>query len=521
PTNLGFNSRGVGYWTDGKLERIFQPTGDAHLWAIDAKTGKPILDFAEEGRIDLTLGLRREVNRRNYTVMSAPMVIGDVVLVGSSIFDGPTRKLMPPGDIRGFDVRTGKTLWTFQSIPQPGEFGHETWEGGSWEYSGNTNVWTNITADPETGYVYLPFGTPTNDWYGGHRLGDNLFAESIVCLDSKTGERVWHYQLVHHGLWDYDIPAAPTLFDLEIDGKQRKGVAVVTKQGFTYVFDRVTGEPIWPIEERPVPASDVPGERAAKTQPFPTKPPAFERQGMSEDDLIDFTPELKAEALEIAKKYKMGPIFTPPVVGTEEVQGTIQMPGWAGGANWWGAGLDPETGMLYIPSITSPISVSLTKPDAARSNFDYIRGFGHGGFGLEGPRGLPLVKPPYGRITAVDLKQGTIAWQVPNGDGIRQQIIDAGAPDPGPVGSSSSTGPVVTKTLLIVGQGARTSRAGSDDAGKPVLRAFDKATGKVVAELELPGSPSGTPMTYVQDGKQYIAIAVSSPEAGIVALSLP
>ncbi|MEM6706993.1 MAG: PQQ-binding-like beta-propeller repeat protein, partial [Acidobacteriota bacterium] len=473
PTNLGFNSRGVGYWTDGKLERIFQPTGDAHLWAIDAKTGKPILDFAEEGRIDLTLGLRREVNRRNYTVMSAPMVIGDVVLVGSSIFDGPTRKLMPPGDIRGFDVRTGKTLWTFQSIPQPGEFGHETWEGGSWEYSGNTNVWTNITADPETGYVYLPFGTPTNDWYGGHRLGDNLFAESIVCLDSKTGERVWHYQLVHHGLWDYDIPAAPTLFDLEIDGKQRKGVAVVTKQGFTYVFDRVTGEPIWPIEERPVPPSDVPGERAAKTQPFPTKPPAFERQGMTEDDLIDFTPELKAEALEIAKKYKMGPIFTPPVVGTEEVQGTIQMPGWAGGANWWGAGLDPETGMLYIPSITSPISVSLTKPDAARSNFDYIRGFGHGGFGLEGPRGLPLVKPPYGRITAVDLKQGTIAWQVPNGDGIRQQIIDAGAPDPGPVGSSSSTGPVVTKTLLIVGQGARTSRAGSDDAGKPVLRAFD------------------------------------------------
>ncbi len=523
PTNLGFNSRGVAYWTDGELERIFQPSGDATLWAIDAKTGKAVESFADEGRIDLTLGLRKKVNRRNYTVMSSPMVIGEVLLVGASISDGPTRKDMPPGDIRGFDVLTGETLWTFHSIPQEGEFGNDTWEGGSWEYSGNTNVWTNITADPETGYVYLPFGTPTNDWYGGHRLGNNLFAESIVCLDSKTGERVWHYQLVHHGLWDYDIPAAPTLFDLEIDGRMRKGVAVVTKQAFTYVFDRITGEPIWPIEERPVPKSNVPGERAAPTQPFPTKPPAFDRQGISEDDLIDFTPELKAEALEIAKKYRLGPIYTPPVVATDDVWGTIQMPGWGGGANWWGAALDPETGMLYVPSMTMPISVALNQPDAARSDFDYIRGFGHGGFQLQGPRGLPLVKPPYGRITAIDLKKGDIAWQVPNGDGVRQQIIEAGAPDPGPVGSLSSTGPLLTKTLLIVGQGAAVSRSvgGDGSEAKPVLRAFDKATGEVVHELPMTSSPSGTPMTYMHGGKQYVVIAVSAPEAALVAYALP
>ncbi len=521
PTNLGFNSRGVGYWTDGTIERIFQPAGDANLWALDARTGKVVPDFGVEGRIDLVTTLRREVNRRNYTVMSSPLVVGDVVIVGSSIMDGPTRKEMPPGDVRAFDVRTGELVWTFHNPPMPGEDGYETWEDGSADYTGNANVWTNMSADHELGLVYLPFGTPTNDWYGGHRKGDNLYAESIVCVDAKTGKRVWHFQLVHHGLWDYDIPAAPTLFDAVIDGRERKAVAVVTKQAFTYVFDRVTGEPIWPIVERPVPASDVPGEQASPTQPFPTKPPAFDWQGISEDDLIDFTPELRAQALEIVSNFKIGPLFTPPVLQKEGLTGTIQVPGWGGGANWWGAAVDPETGRLYVPSMTMPIAVGLLEPDKARSNFDYIRGMGHGAMQLGGPQGLPLLKPPYGRITAYDLTRGEIAWQIPHGDGIRQQLIDMGIPDPGPVGSPSGTGPLLTRTLLFTGQGSATDR-GAGGAGAAVLNAYDKATGELVHRTPLPGAPSGTPMSYFLGDRQYIVMAYGGgPEAGLMALALP
>jgi quinoprotein glucose dehydrogenase len=521
PTNLGWNSRGVGYWTDGEVERIFQPSGDATLWAIDAKTGKPVEGFGDGGKVDLTQHMRREVSRRNYTVMSAPLVVEDVVIVGSSISDGPSRREMPPGDVRAFDVRTGALRWTFHNPPARDEVGYETWEDGSAEYTGNANVWTNMSADPELGLVYLPFGTPTNDWYGGHRRGDNLFAESVVCVKAETGERVWHFQLVHHGLWDYDIPAAPTLFDLTIDGKEVKGVAVISKQGFTYVFDRVTGEPVWPIEERPVPQSSVPGEKSSPTQPFPTKPPPFEYQGISEEILIDFTPELEAEALALLEGYEWGPLFTPPVVQTDEVKGSVQLPGWGGGANWWGAALDPETGMLYVPSITSAIVVGLVAPDAARSDFRYIRGMGHGALSMQGPRDLPLTKPPYGRITAYDLTKGTIAWQVPHGDGIRQQLIEMGIPDPGPVGSYSGTGPLLTKTLLFFGQGSRTSRVTSE-GGLAVFRAYDKSTGEIVHEMELPARPSGTPMTYMLGGKQYIAMAVGGGgAAGIVALRLP
>jgi quinoprotein glucose dehydrogenase len=526
PTNLGFNSRGVGYWTDGDEERILQPSGDATLWAIDAKTGKPIESFGDGGKVDLVTTLRRKVNRRNYTIMSSPLVVGDLVIVGSSIFDGPTRKEMPPGDVRAFDVRTGELAWTFHNPPVKGEVGYDSWEEGSAEYTGNANVWTNMTADEELGLVYLPFGTPTNDWYGGHRPGDNLFAESIVCVKAATGELVWHFQLVHHGLWDYDIPAAPTLFDAVIDGKPRKGVAVVTKQAFTYVFDRVTGEPIWPIEERPVPQSEVAGEKSAPTQPFPTKPPAFDYQGDVKDYLIDFTPELHAEALKLIEGYITGPMFTPPVVATDTVKGVLQLPGWAGGANWWGAGLDPETGLLFVPSYTSPISVALSEPDAARSNFRYIRGMGQGVesfMGPRGPQGLPLTKPPYGRITAIDLSKGDIAWQVPHGDGIRQKLIEMGIPDPGPVGSPGGTGPLVTETLLFVGQGARADR-GVGGAGPGVLRAFDKKSGEILATVDLPAAPSGTPMSYSVGGKQYISMAFSGGEGGgtgLMALALP
>ncbi|MDA1092413.1 MAG: pyrroloquinoline quinone-dependent dehydrogenase [Acidobacteria bacterium] len=508
PTNLGFNTRGVAHWSDGVESRIFLATGDSHLWSFDAATGQPIGRFGGDGKIDLTQGLLREAPRGDYQVMSPPMVVGDVVIVGSSIADGPQNMTAPPGDIRGFDTRTGELRWTFHTVPQAGEFGSDTWEDNSWRYTGNTNVWTVMSADQELGYVYLPIGTPTNDWYGGHRVGDNLFAESLVCLDAATGERVWHFQMVHHGLWDYDLPAAPTLVDITVDGRDIKAVAQVSKQGFTYVFDRVTGEPVWPIEERSVAQSSVPGERTSPTQPFPSKPPAFERQGMSVDALIDFTPELRAEAEQILSEFEYGDLFHPP-----SEQGTIQMPGWGGGANWYGAGFDPDTDYLYVPSSTNPISVRLEKPDPGQSDFTYRRGRS----GLRGPRGLPLVKPPYSRLTAIDLSTGEQAWQVPLGDGPRQQVIDLGAPDPGPLGGNGYTGPVVTKTLLFLGV------RGNERTGQaPVLNAYDKATGDIVHALELPEAPSGTPMTYMANGRQFVVAAYSrGTDAGLLALALP
>ena len=508
PTNLGFNTRGVAHWSDGVESRIFLATGDSHLWSFDAATGQPIGRFGGDGKIDLTQGLLREVPRGAYQVMSPPMVVGDVVIVGSSISDGPQNMTAPPGDIRGFDTRTGRLLWTFHTVAQAGEFGNDTWEDNSWRYTGNTNVWTVMSADQELGYVYLPIGTPTNDWYGGHRLGDNLFAESLVCLDAATGERVWHFQMVHHGLWDYDLPAAPTLVDITVDGRDIKAVAQVSKQGFTYVFDRVTGEPVWPIEERPVAQSSVPGERSSATQPFPTKPPAFERQGMSVDALIDFTPELRAEAEQILSGFEYGDLFHPP-----SEKGTIQMPGWAGGANWYGAGFDPETDYLYVPSRTDPISVRLVQPDRERSDFTYRRGRS----GLRGPQGLPLAKPPYSRLTAINLATGEQAWQVPLGDGPRQQVIDLGAPDPGPLGGAVYTGPVVTETLLFLGL-----RGNRDTGQEPVLNAYDKANGEIVHAVDLPVPLNGTPMTYMAEGRQYVVAAYSSGvDSGLLALALP
>ena len=509
PTNLGFNSRGVAHWTDGDEARIFLATSDAHLWSFDAATGSPIGRFGADGKIDLTQGLRRPIDRSAYQVISPPMVVGDVVIVDSSISDGPRYKTAPPGDIRGFDVRTGELRWTFHTVPQEGEFGNDAWEDDSWTYTGNANAWSIMSADQELGYVYLPIGTPTNDWYGGHRLGDNLFAESLVCLDAATGERVWHFQAVHHGLWDYDFPAAPTLVDITVDGRDIKAVAQVSKQGFTYVFDRVTGEPVWPIEERPVAASSVPGERASPTQPFPTKLPAFERQGISVDDLIDFTPELRAEAEEILSQHEYGDLFHPP-----SLTGTIQMPGWGGGANWYGAGFDPDTNYLYVPSRTSPIVVALQEADPERSDFRYMRGAPRA---VSGPRGLPLVKPPYSRLTAIDLKTGDFAWQMPLGDGPRQRLIELGVTDPGPLGGGGFTGPVVTKTLLFLGlSGGRQGGQG------PVLNAFDKATGEIVHAVDVPATLTGTPMTYMADGKQYIVAAFGSGvNAGLVALALP
>ena len=403
------SGRGVAYWTDGQGDkRIIHVTKGYHLVALSATTGQPVPTFGEQGIIDLYEGLfdgldRPTLEEGQIGLNSPAIVVGDVIVVGAALrATAPTREF-PAGFVRGFDARSGAQLWTFHTIPQPGEIGNDTWENGSWRYSGNTGVWAPMSADEELGYVYLPVETPTNDLYGGHRPGDNLFAESLVCLDAKTGERIWHFQFVHHGIWDYDIPTAPALLDITVEGRRIKAVAQVTKQAFTYVFDRVTGQPVWPIEERPVPQSNVPGEQASPTQPFPTRPLPFDRQGVSVDDLLDFTAELNAEARRIASEYELGPLFTPPVLaGANGQRGLLMLPNMTGGANWQGGAVDAETGVLYVASVTNPTIAGLTN-DPGRSAMDYVGGGGRRrargrsarqGCGEIGPLGLPLIKPP-------------------------------------------------------------------------------------------------------------------------------
>ncbi len=511
---LGFSNRGLAYWTDGVSSRVVWGTGDGYLIAVDAATGIPVNGFGDGGRVDLIADIPRARRQApiNYSITSAPIIVGDVIVVGSAITDQPQYKEMPPGYVRGFDVHTGALLWTFHTIPLPGELGNDTWENGSWEYSGSANVWTLMSADTETGLVYLPVGSPTNDFYGGHRLGDNLFANSLVALDARTGERRWHFQLVHHDLWDSDPPAAPNLVDITVDGKPIKAVAQVTKHGFVFVFDRLTGEPVWPIEERPVPASDVPGERASPTQPFPTKPPAFDRQGLSEDDLIDFTPELRAEALALLQQHRYGPMFTPPSLPADTSLGTINVPGYIGGANWTGAAVDPDTGIIYIPSSTTPSRSGLAVPQSADATANYVRDVTTN---LR-PQGLPLTKPPYGRITAIDLNAGEILWQVPNGAGaptVRRHPALAGIDLP-PLGNGRDQ-VLVTKTLLISAQTT------ANDAGAYPLVARNKLTGETVAEIGLPDQPIGPPVTYFNEGRQYLAITVRGNPPDLVVLGLP
>lgn len=523
PGNLGYVHRGIAYWTDGQIDRLLLGTHDAYLISVDAKTGALDKSFGTEGRVDLMGNLAHAVRATNYSVSAAPVVVKDVIVVGASIHDGPTHKEWPRGDVSGFDVRSGKKLWTIHSIPQKGEFGNETWGDDSWTYTGSTNVWTNMSTDEELGYVFLPFGTPTDDFYGGHRPGNNLFAETILALDVKTGKRVWHFQGVHHGIWDYDFPAAPILVDITVNGKPVKALAQVSKQGFTYVLDRRTGAPVWPIEERPVPQSTVPGERTSPTQPFPTKPPAYERQGVTESDLIDFTPELKAAALEVFKQFETGPLFTPP-----SEKGTIVNPGWAGGANWAGAAFDPETQTLYVPSMTSPIVVQLVKPNAERSNLLYARG------GTQMPPmldGLPLLKPPYGRVTAIDLSKGDTKWVAAIGDGPRNHPLlkDLNLPA---LGAPIRNAALVTKSLLFVAMGAGNLGGGRNIpvGGRPMskveieptkFRAYDKATGAPLWDVEAPGRPLASPMTYMFQGKQYIVVAAGGgTSAELVAYAL-
>jgi quinoprotein glucose dehydrogenase len=546
PTNLGFVHRGPTFWTDGEIERLFYAGGDSRLRALDPKTGKPVDSFGDGGAVDLTLGLRREFPRRKYSVSSPVVMCRDTIVVGSSISDGPTQpEGAPPGDVRGFDARTGAQRWVFHSIPQEGEQGVETWENDSWRYTGNANVWTLMSADEELGLVYLPFGTPTNDWYGGHRLGDNLYAESLVAVDCETGERAWHFQAIHHGLWDYDLVTSPVLGDFTVDGKRVRAAMQLSKQGFVYVFDRATGEPVWPIEERAVPKSNIPGERSSPTQPFPTRPPAYERQGMTHDDLIDFTPELRRAAIEILERYDYGPLYTPP-----SERGTLNMPGWAGGASWPGGAFDPETGFLYVPSFTSPVVMTLKKPDASRSGFDYI---GAIQTDVPGPRGLPLTKPPYSRLTAYDMNRGEIAWMVPIGDGPRRHP-DLRELDLPALGSGARSHVLVTRTLLFVttGEGLygddEAEAASLDltdeaidqlgapdaDAGRQeeslddwrqepsTLRALDKRTGETVWQMQIDAHTDGSPMTFLHDGEQYVVFALGGrgEPAELMALKL-
>ena len=524
PPNLGFTHRGMAYWTDGTARRLISGLHDARIISLDAETGKPDLSFGDNGRVDVIADLPYAERMRNYAINSTPVVVKNVIIAGSNISDGPLNKEAPRGDIFGFDVRSGKRLWTFHSVPQPGEFGNDTWENGSAAYTGATNVWSMITVDEATGYVYLPFGTPTNDYYGGDRHGHNLFAESLVCLDATTGKRVWHFQGVHHGLWDYDFPASPILGEITVNGKRISVVAQVSKQAFVYVFDRKTGTPVWPIEERPVPQSTAPGEKTAPMQPFPTKPPAFDLQGFLDTDIVDFTPELHAQAVEVLKRFERGPLFQPP-----SLKGTVQIPGNVGGSDWGGAAFDPTTGMLFVPSLTSPIVDQLVKQDPARGNLQYRRG---GTQLLPTLDEIPLYKPPYSRVTAYDLNSGTIAWQVPIGDGPRNHPLLKDL-KLGRLGSGNRGNPLVTATLLFVSQA--TGGLGRGEilnvgdrplsnlpAETPKFRAFDKKTGEMVWEKELPVGPAATPMTYSYRNKQYVVVAIGSgTQAELIAYTLP
>ena len=528
PGPTAISTRAIGYWAQGNERRIFAIRGE-NLIALDARNGRRVANWGEGGRTNLKSGLGpRAVS---YSSTSGPQVCGDVVMTGGNMSDRPEVKSQAPGDVQAFDVRTGKPRWTFHVIPRPGEPGYDTWEKDSASYTGMANLWSLITVDETLGLAYFPLTSPTNDMYGGQRLGNNLFSDSLVAVKCSTGERAWHFQTVHHDLWDYDNPAAPILADINVNGKPIKAVVQLTKQAFAFVFDRITGEPVWPIEERPVPKSDTPGERTSPTQPFPTKPAPFDRQGVTTDDLIDFTPALRAEALQLVKQYRLGPLFTPPTVAGGGIKGTVQLPGSVGGADWQSGAFDPETHILYVQSITGPFIADLNKGDPRATDLDYVPGLRAW---APGPQGLPLLKPPYGRITAIDLNTGDTLWQAANGDGPRNHPLLKALNLP-PLGNPGRASPMVTKTLLFLGDGDPIMVGGGSrlppemplsiaaSAGGKKFRAFDKATGAVLWETELPEGTTGVPMTYMYQAKQYIVVPVGSTdrEPEFVALSLP
>ncbi len=569
----GLSGRGLAYWSDGKQTRIFYVTPGYRLLSLDAKTGSPSPGFGDNGIVDLKENDDQPINldEAEIGLQSAPVVAKDVVLVGAAFLDGavPKSKRNVKGYVRAFDVRSGKRLWIFHTIETKGEFGYDTWLNNSAEYTGNAGVWAQITVDQELGLVYLPVELPTSDYYGGNRPGAGLFGESLVCVDLRTGKRKWHYQLVHHGMWDMDIPAAPILADITVNGRTIKAVAQPTKQSILYVFDRVTGQPVWPIEERPVEKGDVPVEWYSPTQPIPTKPPAYDRNGISVADLIDFTPELRAEALNLIKRYKIGPIFTPPSLSKAEGPlATLTLGTNNGGTNWAGGSFDPGTHTLYVSSCSSciiPIGIVPVPPGdwdmgyvGGRAGQTPVRRRGGTGVGAgadaialassnkepvvantapvtatsQAPvpritttvRGLPLIKPPYGRISAIDLDRGEIKWQIAHGptpEAVRNSPALKGLDIP-PTGESGlSVGTLVTKTLLIAGDGVASTLPSGVRGG--MLRAYNKQTGSEVGEISLPAPQSGSPMTYMLDGKQYLVVAVSGGaySGEYVAFALP
>jgi quinoprotein glucose dehydrogenase len=567
------SGRGLSYWTDGREERILYVTTGYRLVSLDAKTGQPTPGFGKNGILDLKEGVvygnRQPIDLETGEIglHSTPTVTKDTVIVGSSFREGLTVKTHnnTKGLVRGFDVRTGKLLWTFNTIPRPGEFGSDTWENDSWAVNGNTGVWTQITVDEDAGIAYLPVEDPTSDLYGGHRPGNNLFGDSLVAVDVKTGQRKWHFQIVHHPIWDYDLSAAPLLADITVDGRAIKAVALPTKEGYLYVFDRITGQPVWPIPERPVPQSTVPGEKTSPTQPIPTKPPAYSRTGVTEDDLIDFTPDLKRQGLELAKHYQLGPMFLPPVVSkltgpiAALTHGTL-----SGGVNWPGSAYDPDLHTAFVHACNACLSpLGLVKPPKEFSDLDYVMGTdgirfqpilgGGEGLAADAPQGRPaapggtdapaprpaapptppvdaaatrpaapppqlvgstvqglsLLKPPYGTMNALNLDKGELTWQVAHGDtpdNVRNHPALRGLNIPR-TGQSGNVGLAVTKTLVVVGDPGVTTTP--DHPRGAMLRAYDKATGKEVGAVWMPAAQSGSPMTYMANNRQYIIVAVS------------
>ncbi len=578
------SGRGVAYWSDGKEERILYVTPGYRLMALDAKTGVPVKSFGENGAVDLKLNddqtIQPDLVTGEIGLQAAPVVAKDTVIVGAAFREGMTPKSMRnnKGYVRGFDARTGKRLWIFHTIPVKGESGYDTWLNGSAEYTGNTGVWTQISVDEQLGLVYLPVESPTGDYYGGHRPGNDLYGESLVCVDLKTGQRKWHFQLVHHPLWDMDISSAPLLADINVNGRAVKAVAQPTKQGILYVFDRVTGQPVWPIVEKAAPKGDVPGEWYAPTQPIPTKPVAYARNGIAVDDLIDFTPKLRDEALTQIAKYKIGPVFTPPVESKADGPlATLTLGTASGGTNWPGGSYDPETHTVYVYACNACVTpIGLVKSPKEISDMNYIAGTagqqvrmrtgpgegsgadsitgvrttpaalaaatapagrggrgaaaggaggggGGGGGGLTVER-LPLMKPPYSTISAINLDKGEIAWQIPAGetpDDIKSNSALAGLTIPRTGQSGYNIGTLVTKALVIAGDGIMTTQASGARAA--MLRAYDKSSGKEVGAITMPAPQSGTPMTYMVGGRQYIVIAVSGgPYSGeYLAFTLP
>jgi quinoprotein glucose dehydrogenase len=551
------SGRGLAYWSDGKVERILYVTPGFFLIELDAKTGARVPSFGNGGAVDLKLNddqtILPDLTTGEIGIQSAPVVAGDTVIVGASFREGMTPKSMRnnKGYVRGFDVRTGKRLWIFHTIPKKGEFGYDTWLDGSAEYTGNTGVWTQITADTTLGLAYLPVESPTGDYYGGHRPGKDLFGETLVCVDLKTGKRKWHFQLVHHPLWDMDISSAPILVDINVDGRAIKAVAQPTKQGFLYVFDRVTGKPVWPIVERPVEQGNVPGEWYSPTQPFPTKPPAYARNGVSLDELIDFTPALHDAASKIVSKYHIGPVFTPPSLSN--VNGplaTLTLGTASGGTNWPGGSYDPETHIAYLYACNACLTpIGLVPSPKDISDMRYVAGTagqpvrmargpgenagadappppagGGGGYHPLNVQGLPLIKPPYGTISAINLDTGEIVWQIAHGetpDVVRNNPALKGLNIPRTGQPTYMVGTLVTKTLVIAGEGQVTTTATHPRGA--MLRAYDKATGKEVGSVFMPAQETGSPMTYMVNGKQYIIVAVSGGDysGAYIAYALP